>query len=536
MVALLLVWLCPAGAAHDASLDSVLRVLDKAIVQTADYERRALDDIAAHTETLKSSRTPEQRYAALMECYGDYRTFCNDSALNCLQRARQAARDMQRADLVAHCNMLLGHQYVVSGYFGEAEHYLGSVDTHVLPAADVPTYYYYMSHLHRELVQYGADDELRNRHRAQAVAYVDSVNATMRTDDPLFYQRRCICLFFEERYDEALRINDQWREAAHPDTRSYANMAFYRSELCRVAGDVGQQKYWLAVSAINEIHSAVMHQTALWHLAEILHREGDTRRAFRYIECSWRGISYFSPHKRSWNVTPILTAISEDYRDKIRTEGRRTMMALCAIVLLVAGLVVALLVMMRERRVAVAARGELKRANEELEQLNARLATVNAHLSDSNRVKDQYITDFFHICAGYIEKLDNYRLRINRKLKANQLKDVIAMTNSDQLRQDEQKLLLRHFDEVFLHLFPNFVDDFNALLAPEARIATRDAHSLTTPLRIFALIRLGISESSSIAEFLNYSPNSIYSYRTRVKNGALGSRTDFENRVRTIGL
>lgn len=400
-----------------------------------------------------------------------------------------------------------------------------------------------MSHLYRELVQYGTDAELQKLHHARAKAYVDSVGRTMVRSDGLYHQRRCICLFFEQRYEEAMLVNDEWRATASPDTRSYANMAFYRSELCRIAGDTEGEKYWLAVSAINEIRCAVMHQTALWHLAEILHHEGDTERAFRYIEFSWRGIAFFSPHKRSWNVTPILTTINEDYRDKIHTESRRTMTALCVIVLLMAGLAVALWVTRRERRIAMEARGKLKTANDELSQLNAelsqlntRLATLNAHLSDSNRVKDQYISDFFHICAGYIEKLDNYRLRINRKLKANQVKDVIKLTGSDQLRDDEQKLLLQHFDEVFISLFPTFVDDFNALLSPEARITPREPRTLTTTLRIFALIRLGITESSNIAEFLGYSSNSIYSYRARVKNGAIGPRENFEQQVRAIGL
>ena len=125
---------------------------------------------------------------------------------------------------------------------------------------------------------------------------------------------------------------------------------------------------------------------------------------------------------------------------------------------------------------------------------------------------------------------------MNRKLKANQVKDLLQMTGSEQLKKDELEELLQNFDTVFLHLFPSFVNDFNLLLRPEERIVLENLNALNTELRIFALIRLGINESSKIAEFLGYSPNSIYAYRARTKNKAAGSRDSFEDQVREIGL
>ena len=95
--------------------------------------------------------------------------------------------------------------------------------------------------------------------------------------------------------------------------------------------------------------------------------------------------------------------------------------------------------------------------------------------------------------------------------------------------------LFENFDTVFLHLFPSFVDDFNALLTPEAQVHPKEENRLTTEIRIFALIRLGIEDSSKIAEFLHYSVNTIYNYRARIKNGALGNREQFEQRVKSLG-
>lgn len=189
------------------------------------------------------------------------------------------------------------------------------------------------------------------------------------------------------------------------------------------------------------------------------------------------------------------------------------------------------------------ARNDLRLINEQLSELNrqlsnnnTQLAKLNVKLSETNKVKDEYIGKFLSTCSEYIDKIDNYRIRVNRKLRANQLSDLMKMTSSEQLKQDEIKELFNNFDAVFLNLFPNFVADFNTLLLPEHRIQPDSKTQLTTDLRIFALIRLGIEESSRIAEFLRYSPNSIYNYRARIKNKALCPREEFEQRVKEIGM
>ena len=213
--------------------------------------------------------------------------------------------------------------------------------------------------------------------------------------------------------------------------------------------------------------------------------------------------------------------------------------------------------MARKRRQLATAQHELRKANAELASLNSQLQETNHKLSqsntllqqtneqlsqtmmrlnDSNRVKDEYIGKFLNICSEYIDKLDNYRKRVNRKLKAGQHADLLRMTGSEQLKEDELKELFANFDSVFLNLFPTFIDDFNALLKPEERITPPSAGRLNTDLRIFALIRLGIDESSKIADFLRYSPNSIYAYRARIKNKAAGERENFERMVKEIGM
>ena len=151
-------------------------------------------------------------------------------------------------------------------------------------------------------------------------------------------------------------------------------------------------------------------------------------------------------------------------------------------------------------------------------------------------MKDEYIGRFLSLCAQYVDKLDNYRKMVNKKMKNKELEELYRITKSTELKEEEIEELNQNFDSVFLHLFPNFIDDFNTLLMPEVQIHPKEENRLTTDLRIFALIRLGIEDSSKIAEFLHYSVNTVYNYRARIKNGAIGNREAFERQVKELGM
>ena len=173
--------------------------------------------------------------------------------------------------------------------------------------------------------------------------------------------------------------------------------------------------------------------------------------------------------------------------------------------------------------------------NGQLSDLNNQLSDTNLQLNESNRVKEEYIGRFLSLCSNYIDKMDALRKRVNKLAKVKNYDELMRLTKTQELRNEELDTLYNDFDSAFLHLFPNFVTDFNQLLREEEQIPVADAGKLNTSIRIFALIRLGIEDSSKIAEFLHYSVNTIYNYRAQVKNKAAGNRDDFENQVKRIG-
>jgi DNA-binding CsgD family transcriptional regulator len=178
---------------------------------------------------------------------------------------------------------------------------------------------------------------------------------------------------------------------------------------------------------------------------------------------------------------------------------------------------------------------KLAELNKNTKYINDQLQKVNSKLFEVNRIKEESIAQFFDICSGYIDKLEDYRKLLYKKAGNKQHEELFNMLKSTTLVDEERGKLYETFDTIFLNLYPSFVEDFNSLLINEEKVVLKPGERLNTELRIFALIRLGITDSIRIAGFLRYSLSTIYNYRTRARNNAVVSRDEFEEMVMNIG-
>ncbi|MDR2449871.1 MAG: DUF6377 domain-containing protein, partial [Prevotellaceae bacterium] len=178
---------------------------------------------------------------------------------------------------------------------------------------------------------------------------------------------------------------------------------------------------------------------------------------------------------------------------------------------------------------------KLAELNKHTKHINNQLQKVNAQLSEVNHIKEEYIAQFFDICSGYIDKLEDYRKMLYKKAGSNQHEELFKILKSTTLVDEERKKLYETFDTIFLNLYPSFVEDFNSLLIHEEQVVLKPGERLNTELRIFALIRLGITDSMKIAGFLRYSLSTIYNYRTKARNNAIVSRDEFDEMLMNIG-
>lgn len=546
-------------AGENKETEALYDSLDNAIAQTAQYVKQREARIAQLEGKLKKARSPKAQYDLAYTLFGEYRSYKNDLAMKYINRCIDIAHKSGNPQQEGNAKALLAFQESTTGDYAESYNVLKTVDPQQLDSAGLRNYYWAYQHLYGEMTYYANVDFLRKYYREKYEGYIQMAESLLQPTDDRYLQLQETRLRDSGNMKEALKINDKRLALAVPGSHEYAIVTFYRAIIYKVNNRTEDACHYLLLSAISDVKLAVMDQGSLWELANLLGvaakaNEQQLARSYDYIKFAWQSATIFGTPIRSRQIMPVLTTIEENFQKQLATTNRNLKIAICWIVLLVL-LVLGLLFYVNKQRQRIAAalhkqkltNRELQNANERLEravqQLNAAneqlnavnesLNQVNGDLNESNKMKEVYIGRFLRLCAVYVDKIETMRKRVIKLVKARELTKLLTMMQTDHEYVGE---LYDHFDSAFLKLFPNFVEEFNALLKPEERIVLEDDRKLSTTIRIFALIRLGIEDSSKIAEFLHYSVNTIYNYRAKVKNGALCDREEFENKVKMIGM
>ena len=538
----------PARVAEN-DLETLYQQIDEAIERSpeyvADYESR-IDKLKT---TLKAETSAEKQLQLLIQVFDMYKAYNSDSAMVYIERYSELAETIGRTQEAAEGRVQLAFQCSTVGLYTEALGILHEIDSHQLSHDVLTDYYNTCLHVCGELGFYTRLQKMRDYYNRLHDLYCDSLFLTADPHSEIYLLQRERQLLTHQRFDEALTVNDQRMSMVKEDTRDYAIVAFYRHLIYNNMGRIEESKYWLARSGLCDVRQAVMDQASLLVLAQRLNEEGDLERAYRYISFTWDCNKRFNTRMRSWQIAPILDVIDKSYKDQIQHSSRTLTFGIILISLFALALLGSLFFVHRRNKQLDVARQalhdsntqlaalneELKEANNLLSKRNKQFSLLNSQLAEANQVKEEYIGRFLSLCSGYVDKLDNYRKMVNKKMKNKELDELFQMTKSTELKEREIEELYQNFDSVFLHLFPHFVDDFNALLQPDMQVRPKEENRLNVDLRIFALIRLGIDDSSKIAEFLHYSVNTIYNYRARIKNGALDNREQFERKVKELG-
>lgn len=524
MKTLLMLFLLLIGSTRlwgSATTDSLLNELNDAIARHQEYvdqrERRIARLKARLSQTATSSET---MYRLNHELYEEYKSYICDSAILYLDRNLVWADSCQNMKRSNEARLRLVYLMSSTGMYREATDLLGEVRRDALPEKRMPDYYETVHHLYGELGYYTQDMRKKDDYRQIAGQYNDSLWMALSVGTPARLELEEAALRRSGHCVEALAINDSRMAQTREDSPAYALVTYHRAMIYRKTGDREQEKQYLIRSALTDIRLSIKDHASLWNLAEILYGEGDIERAYQYIRFSWSETNCYNARSRSLQTAGILSLIDLTYQAMREKQNDR----LCFYLVLISTLSVLLVV----------AVGYIYRQMKRLSVARNYLEEANRDLSESNHIKEEYIGRFIKLCSTYIDKLDTYRRMVNKKITAGQTAELQAMVRSRDVLEDGLKELYENFDIAFLRLFPDFVERFNDLLQEEERIVLRKGELLNTELRIFALIRLGIDDSSQIAEFLRYSVNTIYNYRAKVKNKARIARDDFESRVLMI--
>ena len=535
-------------AQEHVDLDSRFRQIDEAIAESPRFVAQREAKIASARHAFEQT-SGQQKYEEGFRLYELYRPFVSDSAIYFLRQCITLAEQQGDHAASVRCRSLLAIRCSNIGLYDEALNILDSIRLgNGLDKTVLGTYYEAYNNVYGELSYYTRLDDMRRNYQEKEQHYKQLMFDNLPPTSESCLLRREQTAQAEGRLDEAMAINDEWMKTVEPGSHPYALTALYRYIEYKLQGDTTQMMYWLTESVLADIRNAAMDQGSMWELANELMISGDVDRASHYISYTSDCANRYGSRQRNWQITPLLSHIATEYKAQSERTTSQLWLTLAVISILALLLLGALFFVHRRNTQLHAARNDLKASNaqlstlnsqlstqkDELAALNSQLSTLNAQLTESNRVKEEYIGRFMSLCAQYIDKLDNYRKMVNKKMKNKELDELFQISKSTELKEKELEELYENFDTVFLHLFPNFIDGFNALLLPEMRIHPKEENRLTTDIRIFALIRLGFEDSSKIAEFLHYSVNTIYNYRARIKNGALGNREQFEKQVKTL--
>lgn len=533
-----------------ADNEELYRSLDEAIVQAPDFVKKREQRIDVIKQRLQNVANDEERYKLTCNLFNEYMPYKSDSAAKYIYEAILLAEKRGNKSQLCHTRSLLAFLCSSTGQYVESKQILDSTDISGVDREALGQFYKSLAHVYGEMAYYSNIPKLKNEFFAKQDEYTEKIYEILPPSHDFYLQRKEQECYKKGDIEGALRYNDKRLENVSPDSHEFAIVAFYRTMDLRMAGRPKEALSWLTKSAICDVHNAVMDQGSLWELANLLSQEGQLERARVYINFAWECANTYSTHMRSWQISPILSSIDRQYQNEIEhTNSMLTNMTIAVSILLLI-LAVLLLYEYRRRRQLKEAHNELSEKNAQTKSLNDELLQANLALDDTNRqlktlisqlneqtrVKEVYVGRFMSLCSDYIDKIDDFRKRVNRMVKGREYEELYRMTKSTDMKTQEIEDLCANFDNAFLHLFPNFISDFNALLRPEEQIEVPGEYKLNTTLRIFALIRLGIDDSSRIAKFLHYSVNTIYNYRARVKGAAITRRDDFETRVKNIGM
>lgn len=499
----------------------------------------------------------KELYAMNRMVYLEYRVYDADSALHYINKNIQLAQ--QTNNRTWEVVSLLEQSFVLtsSGLLTEALKAVSDIQPEELPQNLRSEYFGRLCTLYSRLRDYSSENsQLSEHYNNLQKAFQDSVYLTATPDELRYWNCRAWLYLGTPEIEPVKQAFEENKQTLSNDSRKYSIATYNLSAIYRSENNESKYLENLILSAMADIRSVNGDIGSLQEIAEYLFKHGEIDRAYNYIlYCSQKAM-LFHNRVRIVKMSHLQNQIYKAYQEQSRTQQKRLQASLIAVSFLFLVLIGALLFIRKQmRRLKEAnlkldntnqklsvnmdalstAHQRLEEVNMQLKDLNTQLQEVNDQLRESNYVKEEYIGYVFNICSTYISKLEEFRKNINRKLKVGQIEDVKAMTDSSATASNELKEFYQNFDTIFLHLYPDFVGDFNALLLPEERIELKEGELLNTELRIHALIRLGITDSVKIADFLHCSAQTVYNNRLRTRNKSIIPKEDFINAVKKLG-
>lgn len=527
---------CSPAVQYSYDVELQLEELDRTIAERGRFEAIKAQYIDRIKHKITPGCTDIQRYGIYDNLFDEYYQYNLDSATYYARTKLDVARKIGSQSLIYDAMLDIADRYVLSGMYVEAQEYISRIDTTHLTHDLLPRYYHVYHAYYDGMATNAADPQLRKEYTRLKNRYREQLFGKLGEDDiaRLYIQTDILC--DEGKAAEALDDLMDKYDTAETSRHERAILAYLIATVNQLVGNDEQAMIYYAQSAINDLKTPVHEYRSLYELASLMYGAGDLERAYRYITCSGNDAMAVNALANIHSINRLLPIISESYNTQMKHKRTQLNRALWSVSILSLLIVIVAVIAIRDKRRVSEAERKTREANEEMARINARLQKYIGLLQESNNIKESYLGRYLDLCSEYIGRMESYRSQLLHIARSGGMAELQKVLRSTTFIESELNEFYAKFDATFLHLFPDFVKQFNELLQPEKRIEPVPGEKLlTTELRIFALIRLGINDSVKIAEFLRRSVSTVYNYRVKMRNAALVNREDFEKQVMRIG-
>lgn len=524
---------------YGQDLKTVLNRLDEAIENRPEYianKQKKLDELQIET----SRKTGEDQYNGYKLLFHEYRTFSADSALHYAHVCNEWALAHQDSVKLQDSQIMEAIGLAVIGQYEQANTLISKLENYVYPK-NKEDYYSARTDISYWQGAFSSLKSVKETYDKLSRTYRDSLNYI--TENRTFKEQASVIIqgWTDPKGSiSATRKYIRDLPEGHDSIRYFAN---HLGTIYQLEGKRDSSEYFFAISAISDMERGVREHSSLINLTMQLFEDGEIDRAYKYMTQCLNDANESLSALRNLEMSKMMSPIMEAYNKKLKHQERILFWISIALAILLTIIILELFRIYGISKKLKAAQDIVLKANEDLRISNEKLAlslekekTMRNNLLESNRIKDTYLANYMSDCSKFIDKLDAYRKSLHQLVMRNNIDKLFSSIRSTEFIENEIELFYKGFDETFLSVFPNFVEEFNKLLTPEGQIIPPAKKRLTTELRIFALIRLGITDSNDIAKFLRYSVKTIYNYRTKVRNTALGNRNELEDKLKEIGI
>ncbi len=497
--------------------DELLHRLDQYIARRDEFSSKKEKKLIRMKKKLNLTSGKRERLSLYNQIYREYYTYRYDSAMVYAKRGLQLAEQLHD-DYYINLNKI-NRAAVLStgGFYSQAEDLLLSLKPEDISPKLMQYYYYTLTWVYNYWGAFCERSEFKEEMQDKKRLYLAKTLEYMgNKQSALYYYLSGELEYLQHRTDKKVLGWYQKALAASPvDSRVHASAAYCIARYYQDNEQMDIYEKYLVQAAISDQVCPLKENLALQELSTYLYNKDAkyAKRVSKYIYCSMEDAQFYNNRLRMVEISRILPLITETNHQREIRQNRIITISLVVVSIVSLGFLAMMFFVFRINKRLAKSRREVRSQNMLLEELNQKLL-------NTNKRRETYMRLFMDISAVYIKKLDDYRKLVSRKIKAKQTADLLTAINSYKLAEEEASSFYIRFDKAFMDLYPNFVDEFNQLLLPEKQIVLPAPNSLTKELRIYALMRLGITDGQELATLLFYSTQTIYNYKTSIRKRA----------------